>query len=99
MIGINVEKIVTGIAFGVGLGFVNWRLMARSVSAADPAGSIRKSSFWRLLLIFIGLLAAIRISGAGGLVAAALSMLTVTWVGLWRIAKALNAQGGEKVER
>lgn len=100
MIGNNWLRIVFGIATGGLLGFVNYWLMSKSITqAADPIASIRKSSFLRFLLIFLGLLLAIRLGAVAGLVSAALAMLVLTWIGLLKIAKKLAAEGGESNEQ
>jgi NhaP-type Na+/H+ or K+/H+ antiporter len=98
MIGNKVLRIIFGIATGVFLGFLNYRLMAKSITSTADLTAIRKSSLLRLLFIFLGLYCAIRLGGVLGLCSAAIVMLALTWAGLIRIAKRL-AGGGEEIEQ
>jgi NhaP-type Na+/H+ or K+/H+ antiporter len=94
-----VDKVFLGAALGVVLGCLNYWQLTSTVLRKNSVAAVRKNSFWRFLAIFAGFLAAIHFGGALALVAAALSMLVVNWVAIWRIAKTLAGQGGENVEQ
>ncbi len=97
VVGNNWLRVMVGLVFGALLGYLNYWLMVKSLTgSADPVAAIRKSSIVRFLITFLGLFFAIRLGGVAGLVTAALAMLALTWVGLFKIAKQLGGSGRDE---
>lgn len=88
--------LLLGIAIGGGLGYLNYQQILKGVLATDPKAALKKSSFSRFILIFIGLYLAIRLGGFPALLAAVISLLVLSSGLLFFTAKKLSPQEGKE---